>query len=79
MEAETRIADYQAQNRRLTLKMRDAGFVHVLLVVSNTRANRAAVSAVGNAIRDSFPIPARQALYALAAGVHPGGSALVFL
>jgi transcriptional regulator with XRE-family HTH domain len=79
VEAETRIADYQAQSRRLALKMRDGGVAHVLLVVSNTRANRAAVSAVGDALRELFPIPARQALYALAAGVHPGGSSLVFL
>ncbi len=80
VEAETRFADYQAQSRRLALKMRDAGSVDmILLVVANTRANRAAVSAVGSAIRESFPIPPRQALYALGAGMHPGGSALVFL
>ena len=79
VEAETRITDYQALSRRLALKLRDARSDHVLLVVSNTRANRAAVAAVGSAIRESFPIPPRQALYALGAGVHPGGSSLVLL
>lgn len=79
VEAETRIADHQAQTRRIWLKARDAGEPYVLLVVADTQRNRASVRAAGDAIRESFPIPAREALSALAAGVHPGGSALVFL
>lgn len=78
-EAETRIHDFQAQTRRIALKRRDAGFDHVLLVVAATRRNREAVKAAGAVVNELFPVPARTALAALAAGQHPGGSALVFL
>lgn len=79
VEAETRIADFQAQSRRIVLKMRDGGVDHVLMVVADTRANRAAIAAARSAVTEMFPISARRALGALAAGAHPGGSALVFL
>lgn len=78
-EAETRINDFQAQTRRIVLKLRDGGFDHVLLVVAGTRTNRHAVRAAGTAVGEIFPIRAREALAALAAGEHPGGSALIFL
>lgn len=78
-EAETRIHDFQAQTRRIMLKCRDAGLDHVLLVVSGTRSNRLAVRSAGAAVTELFPVPGRDALAALAAGQHPGGSALVFL
>jgi len=78
-EAETRIHDFQAQTRRIMLKARDAGLVHVLLVVAGTRTNRLAVKAAGSVVAEMFPVPSREALAALAAGEHPGGCALVFL
>lgn len=78
-EAETRIHDFQAQTRRILLKARDGGFEHVLLVVAGTRSNRLAVKAAGTAVTEMFPVTTREALIALAAGEHPGGSALVFL
>ena len=79
VEGETRIHDLQAQTRRIWLKARDAGERHVLLLLADTRRNRESIRAADPAIRDSFPIPARRALAALAAGEHPGGSAIVFL
>jgi len=79
VEAETRIHDAQAQMRRITLKLRDDGADHVLLVVADTPRNRAAVRVMGPVVAESFPVPARVALAALSAGRHPGGSALVFL
>lgn len=78
-EAETRIYDFQAQTRRIMLKCRDAGFDHVLLAVAGTRSNRRAVKAAGTVVAEMFPVSARQALAAIAAGEHPGGSALIFL
>jgi hypothetical protein len=65
--------------RRLHLKLRDAGLEHLLLVIADTRANRAAIGAAGALVAASFPVPPRRALQALTAGEHPGGSALVFL
>ena len=79
VEAETRIADGQAFLRRLGLKMRDGGVTSVLVVVADTRANRAAVAAMRLLDSGAFPVSARSALAALAAGRHPGGSAIVFL
>jgi transcriptional regulator with XRE-family HTH domain len=79
VEGETRIHDFQAQTRRIWLKARDAGEPCVLLLVADTRRNREAIRAAGTAIRDAFPVPARRALVALAAGEHPGGSAIVIL
>lgn len=78
-EAETRIHDFQAQTRRVMLKCRDAGRDHILFVVAGTRSNRKAITAAGAAVGELFPVPPRDALAALAAGEHPGGSALVFL
>jgi hypothetical protein len=78
-EAESRISDVQAVMRRLHLKLRDAGLEHLLLVIADTRANRAAIGAAGALVAASFPVPPRRALQALTAGEHPGGSALVFL
>jgi hypothetical protein len=78
-EAETRIHDFQAQTRRIMLKCRDAELDHVLLVVAGTRSNRRAITDAGAAVGELFPVPSRRALASLAAGEHPGGSALVFL
>lgn len=78
-EAETRLHDVQAQIRRIQLKARDAGADHIVLVIAATRANRHAVREAWPLLHDLFPIPARQALAALRAGRHPGGSALVFI
>jgi len=79
VDAETRLHDVQALLRRLTLKLRDSGAEHVLLVVSDTRANREAAAAAAQVLAGLFPVSPRRALAMLAAGRHPGGSALVFL
>lgn len=79
VEAETRIADFQAQSRRLVLKMRDGGVDHVLMVVADTPANRSAIAAAQRAVTEMFAISPRRALGALAVGVDPGGSAILFL
>lgn len=78
-EAETRMVDTQAQIRRLTLKMRDAGIDTVLLVIADTPSNRRAVAAAWPSIAAMFPVSARRALAALAEARYPGGSSLVFL
>lgn len=79
VEAESRLVDGQAQVRRIMLKLRDSGLEHVLLVVADTRRNREAVAAAASTLVGDFPIPQRRAMTALAAGDHPGGSALVLL
>jgi transcriptional regulator with XRE-family HTH domain len=78
-EVESRIHDVQAQMRRIQMKLRDSHLESMILIVADTRLNRDALRAAGTALADLFPVPARRALAALAAGRHPGGSALVFL
>jgi transcriptional regulator with XRE-family HTH domain len=79
VEAESRLIDGQAQVRRVMLKLRDSGLEHVLLVVSDTKRNRDALSAASSTILADLPVSPRRALAALGAGRHPGGSALVVL
>jgi transcriptional regulator with XRE-family HTH domain len=78
-EAETRLRDWQALERRIALKARDSGIDRVILLVSATRANRAALRAAQASVHEMFPIPARVALRALAEGRDPGGSAIIML
>lgn len=78
VEAETVLDDLQALERRVALKQRDGHMDRVLLVVADTRRNRHALAATPNAL-PAFSRDARRALRALAAGQHPGQSAIVVL
>ena len=77
-EMETRLHDIQALQRRINLKRRD-GVDRVLLVVADTRANRDAIAAAADVLSAAYPMSARVALAALAAGKDPGGDALIVL
>jgi transcriptional regulator with XRE-family HTH domain len=79
VEAETRIRDAQAVVRRVNLKQRDGELDHVILLVADTRANRVALRIAAAELADAFPVPARDALKALATGRAPGGNALIIL
>lgn len=79
VEAETRIADGQALERRLSLKLRDDPEGHLILLVSDTRANRAALRSLNDGLRGLLPLSTRQVLAALAAGRDPGGSGIVVM
>jgi hypothetical protein len=79
VDAETRVADAQALERRLTLKARDDPDGHLILLLADTRANRRAVGWLREGLRDLLPLDSRQLLRALARGVDPGGSGIVML
>ena len=79
IEAETRLRDIQALDRRLALKERDGGMDRLVLVVLDSRCNREVVRAHGDILAGRFPVPGRRALELLAAGVDPGGNALLLL
>lgn len=79
VEAETRLADVQAQHRRIRLKLRDAGLDDVILVVSDTHRNRDALAAARAMLIADFTVSARKAMAALASGRHPGGSSIILL
>ena len=79
VEAETNIADGQALKRRLTIKLRDDPGGHLILLVSDTRANRAALRSMGVGLRELLPLETRAILTALAVGRDPGMSGVVIL
>jgi transcriptional regulator with XRE-family HTH domain len=79
IEAETRIVDGQALERRLALKLRDDPGGHLILLVSDTRANRAALRSIAAGLHDVLPLKTRAILSALTAGRDPGGSGVVIL
>ena len=79
VEAETRIADGQALERRLNLKARDDPAGHVILLVWDTRTNRAALRAIRDGMRDRYVLDTRAILKALAEGRDPGQSGIVVL
>jgi transcriptional regulator with XRE-family HTH domain len=78
-EVETRLYDIQAQSRRIQLKLRDSPFESVLLIVADTKRNRAVLTEHGASLSADFPIGARACLAALRAGRHPGGSSVILL
>jgi hypothetical protein len=77
VEAIARLGDVQAEHRRIHLKLRDADIDVVVLVVADTRHNRSALEAAASAMASDYPVPARDALRALAEGRHPGASTII--
>jgi transcriptional regulator with XRE-family HTH domain len=78
VEAETRLHDVQALERRIGAKQRDLALPRIVLLVADTATNRRTVAAVPELAR-RFPVTARTCLGALASGRDPGGDAIVFL
>ena len=78
VEAETRLGDVQATERKLRAKQRDLGTTRAILLVADTRHNRAVLAAVPE-LHTQFPIGTRSCLAALAKGDDPGGDCLVIL
>jgi DNA-binding XRE family transcriptional regulator len=80
VEAETRIEDLQATERRSLLKLRDDSTIgHLILLVADTRANRRALDLGREMLRAQFPLDTRSALASLSAGRCPGANAIVIL
>lgn len=79
VELETRWVDAQAQHRRIAQKLDDSDFDRVLVVVADTRANRAAVRAASGLLGAAYAIDDPAAFEALAAGRLPPRSALIFV
>ena len=79
VEAETRLADVQALERRLALKRRDGGLDLLLLVVADTQSNRRALAVHREALRHAFLADGRTIRAALGRGELPTMSGLVVL
>ncbi len=78
VEAETRLHDVQATERRLRAKQRDLGATRAILLVADTRHNRTVLRELPE-LREQFPIGARACLAALGRGTDPGGDCLLLL
>jgi hypothetical protein len=78
VEVETVVGDVQALARRLALKRRDGGVHGLLVVVADTRRNRAVLRGYGGLLPDVPRIATRAVLGDLQAGRHPG-SGLILL
>lgn len=78
VEAETHLADIQLLERGIAGKQRDLGVARVILLVADTRHNRAVIAGVP-ALRERFPVGTRACLSDLAQGRIPGRDALVVL
>ena len=79
VEAETRLRDIQALERRLALKMRDGGLEKVVLVVSDTRSNHRVLDMHREALRQVLPLDGRDILRAVRAGRLPNASGILLL
>ena len=79
LEAESRLRDIQALERRLGLKLRDGGLERMVLVVSDTRSNRRVLDLHRDALRPLLPLDGRDVLRALRSGRLPEASGLVLL
>jgi hypothetical protein len=78
VEAETRLTDLQAVERKALLKKRDLGADRLILLIADTPNNRKVLE-LHPELQERFPIGTRKCLAALARGVDPGGDCLVVL
>jgi transcriptional regulator with XRE-family HTH domain len=79
IEAEMRLSDLQAVDRRVALKRRDGNLPIVVLLVADTVGNRRALVAHRASLRASFPLDTRAVLAALRLGRAPTSSGIVVL
>jgi hypothetical protein len=79
VDAESRIRDLQALDRRVMLKLRDSEVDRAVILVPATRNNRAALRVVAPNVVDNYPIMSQRALEALRAGHDPGGNSIILL
>ena len=77
VEAETRLRDVQALLRRLELKLRDGDVTRLIVVVRDTRTNRAALRAADVVVRAAYPLASRRVIAALRRGRDPGANGIV--
>lgn len=77
IEAELRPTDLQALERRLALKKRDGAVGRLVLVLADTRHDRALLRLTGESLRDRFPVQGRVARLALRSLADRGGDLLI--
>lgn len=79
IDAETRLYDIQATQRRLETKRRDSDVDRVVLLVARTRHNTAALRSHREALASTFPADTRETMAALRDGRLPARNGIVVL
>ena len=79
IEAESRLRDAQALDRRCQLKLRDGDIDALILLVNDTAHNREFLALHREAFRSTFPLDGRQILRALRAGQPPAANGLLLI
>ena len=79
VEAETRLRDAQAFERRVALKRRDGEIDRVVIVLADSRADRSALRAIRSAWRTDYPLDTAEILGALALGRLPSAGGVVVI
>lgn len=79
VEAETRIRDVQALDRRCRLKLRDGSVDILILAVSDTAWNRRLLEAHRDSLRSTFPLDGRQIRPEIRLGRAPEANGIVVL
>lgn len=79
VDAETRLRDMQALQRREELKWRDSGVDRLVLLVAATHHNRAVLRESRSALASTFPLDSRETLAALRAGRTPVQNGIILL
>jgi transcriptional regulator with XRE-family HTH domain len=79
IDAETRVEDLQALQRRIELKRRDSGVSRVILLVADTRHNRQVMRDHRAMLLGSFPLGTRDVLASLRTGRDPGADGIAVI
>lgn len=79
VEAETRLRDAQAFERRVALKRRDGGIDRVVIVLADSRSNRSALRAIRSAWRADYPLDTDEIRGALMLGRLPSAGGVVVI
>jgi hypothetical protein len=79
VEAEMRLDDLQALQRRIALKRRDGDIDTVILLIADTHGNRRHLADHRAVLRASLPLEGRAVLSALRAARAPAASGIVLL
>lgn len=78
-EAESRLRDAQALDRRCQTKLRDGLADVLILLVNDTAHNREFLALHRDALRSTFPLDGRQILRALRTGKAPAQNGLLLI
>lgn len=79
IDAETRLYDLQALQRRCEAKWRDRSVDRVVLLVADTHHNRSVLREHRDALRSTFPLDTKAVLAVLRAGELPSANGIVGL